>query len=209
MTTNCNVIISSGRSRIYVLEDTVQKVYTDSRVDTSIEHKRIEIINTHYLVRVISSSPNIIQYERITPITRISEFKSRDTIFALKMLIDIAIGLSYIHRKGYVHKDVARGNIGIRNSCKSFVLYDTEDLCIGSSQEMYQDVMMFIEDMLIHYQANNPFSNLLYDIQNILRRNVKTEYRSVSFLGKTRQRSYEIPSYSAMDFVKTVYTSLS
>lgn len=193
-----DIRISSGRSKIYIYDTHVIKVYSYP-VDTKYEYEIIKTINSDFLVKILDITPNSVTYERVVPLTSLEKFISRDTETFITLLSCISCAIFDIHKFGYVHKDIARGNIGL-NKAGYFVLYDTEDLSVGNEEKMYEDVMMFLDDMKIWYRENTKVIKILELLYLMMDKHTTITQKTIMIMNKHKIRDYKIITYKAEDF---------
>lgn len=87
-----------------------------------------------------------------------------------KLLIDVSLGLTELHKLGIVHGDTTPDNIGFRTSDNNFVLYDFGDSHDGSDYK--SDVIRFLNSILISYRSffiNH--INMIEQIKNMIETN--------------------------------------
>lgn len=212
LTTDTNPIIASGsgKTKVFVYSNLVLKIFPDTD-DISTEIEALQTIQSKYIVKMIDFVDNnskAIFYEKITPLSQVN---SPDIITEL---LQITSALFDIHYYGFIHGDVAVGNIGI-NEKSNFVLYDFESAKKTSSDELrFKDVEMFLEDMIIDLPKKNQTSTIISDLLNILRATHRNETKTQrkNFKGEIVERisySYNYKPESFGIIVSNYFKSIS
>ena len=191
---------SSGKSILLIYEDKVVKIFPNE-YDIEKEIEILKKIDCKYIIKLIdyNCKPNYILYNRLFMIETInskSEF--------IKQLQHISLALHQLHKNGYYHDDVFSGNIGLDDN-KNYILYDFETASkITSNEQMFQDILMYIEDAIIIYKNNEDILNIINFIyKEILK--FRTVYdKKILFLGKETIRKVYSYSYSLDDFIKII-----
>jgi len=184
----------SGESLILIFPRYVMKIFPDDH-DITHEATVLRNIRSDNIITGIeySKRPEVyIIYERLEPIRNIYK-PNEDQL--VHMLCNVAIGLYDLHRHGYVHGDVAIGNIG-RDTNGNYVLYDLETAKrTSSSRERFRDVEMFLEDLEIQYKKWPELQGVVSHILHHLRNTYRTvEIVMVKGIGGKKRRR-EIYTY--------------
>lgn len=198
-------VLASGKTLVIDIDTAVLKIFNKETVNMD-EIDIIQDINSPYVINIIEyniqKAPYYIIYEKVVPIIKNI---SSDINENLKILKHISIALYHIHKKGYIHGDVARGNIGLHPSGR-YVLYDFEMAKhSNNTEEQYRDVKMFLQDFIIMFNTlgnNYRESMLLYiEVLNRLKQKCETEHIEYKlFLGKLRERKLLTIDYDIRDF---------
>lgn len=153
-------LTTSGKTKMFLYPDRVQKIFPIT-YNIDLEVRALETIQSDYIIRMISHDEHSVTYERITPLRKI-ENADYDSLFT--QLAHISMALFDIHSAGYVHGDVAIGNIGINNKGR-YVLYDFETVKMDSSPEArYKDIAMFLEDFIVQYKSYPDLQAIIKEI---------------------------------------------
>lgn len=162
--------------------------------------ERRDRIDSKYLVKIIDfiEKPNVILYEKLKPLKKIEKASLNDLI---SQICCIANALHDIHSAGFVHGDVAIGNIGINDQGK-YILFDLETLKEDdSAQARFDDVEMFLVDFCIQYKEYPELRLFIEMILKTLRKEHTKERKTITeFLGKKRVRTYYEYTYDVKDF---------
>ena len=201
---------SSGKTLVLIYDDIVIKIFpTIQKINDEVEV--LLNVRSYYIIKLIGYNleHNFIIYEKIQDWDELNENKLSFDKFYLK-ICSVACALYDMHHKGYKHGDVFAGNIGINNK-GNFVLYDLEsakkmpsEKNVTESEEMYWDVLNFLEDCIVRKYNNDQIQTLVKTLLNILRSDkyIETTLVEVISMGKMVKRSLKKYVYEADDFVK-------
>jgi tRNA A-37 threonylcarbamoyl transferase component Bud32 len=161
----------SGESTIVEFPELVLKIF-DEEHDTSIEATILNTVDSDNIIRMVGHGDDYIAYEKIKPLKEIVN-PTRDEL--VQQLANIAVGLYDLHSAGYVHGDVAIGNIGI-NGKGNYILYDLETAVETDDPGLrYRDVEMFLEDLVIQYKERSELQRIVKDLLEKMRREHRRE----------------------------------
>lgn len=190
-------ILASGKTLVVEHGDSVVKVF-----NTPIDNEIVALttIKSDYIIKIrrYTLNPPTIVYNKIRPLKTI-DICDIDTLRS--QLFDIAQALNDIHSYGYIHGDVAIGNIGIDEQGR-YILYDFE-FCkkSSSSEDRFRDVDMFLDDFIIQYRDFPDCREYLKKVKKMLYRLRKVETVQRKVLGKIVYRDVVEYNYKIGDFI--------
>lgn len=191
----------SGKTQIIIHHNSVEKIFPFN-IDIMKEVNAIKTINSKNIIKIVDfdEKKNSISYEKIIPLRKIEDQKD-----FIRQLCHICSALIDIHDAGYIHGDVAIGNIGI-NKEKKYILYDFETVKKSvSDEDRFKDIYMFMEDFAIQYKNFVQASLIIKDILKKLEDNhtISKLIKWKSFNGniKMKKMIFEY-KYDVKDFGK-------
>jgi RIO-like serine/threonine protein kinase len=193
----------SGKTKVIITPKFVIKIFPNSN-DIEPEINILSEIDSKFIIKLVyfQKNPSILVYEKIKPLKGIGPnglLGSMDNM--IKLVCNISEALYDIHTKGYIHGDVAIGNIGL-DSKNNYILFDFEDtIKTNSPEKRYKDVEMFLEDLIIQYKDYQDIKLVLINILEELRSRHTTREKMVKMiLGRPKELYVYKYNYKPGDF---------
>jgi len=202
-------ILTTAKNFVSDLGSAILKIFISENPEPI--KKEIEIITelkNQYIVNIldynVSDYPYYILYQKLITLT---DNLSLEKEFHLKLLKDVATGLDHIHSKGYFHGDVSIYNIGLCNANLNYVFFDMETAKKSDSTEKYyEDVEMFLENLIIVLKKEPGYNDIVNLYQTILeklkKKCVKTREIQKKIGLKLKILTDKIINYNIGDFLK-------